>query len=252
MAISANPMTVVKNFSQLRSDLSRLDGQLTEWSNNGHIYPRHGTNDRFDTLADTLDQSRTDLAQLHPEKEDLLGSLKKDVLRVARAGGTVFSMEQHQNTFSSGWPSTLDNSIADCEKALDAAADTTAGTPKPAPNPMQVVRNTSKLQSDFSHQDAQFEAWASNGHIYPNSSVYENLDQLASRLFDVRDSLATLHPEQTDLIRSLSKDVLHASFSAGNLNAMADHNYTFANGWGSTLDKTISDLGRAVEVLTGA
>lgn len=251
MNISApNPLGVVKAFSQVQSDLSRMDGNLTQWESNGRTYPNSSVQDTFRQMAYDLDDATLSLKDLHPKEKGIQANLKRDILNLGFDAGMTGSMYQSSSTFGSGWSRDLDSSIEDARQAIDLASTPATPSDDPAPNPLKVLKNASDVQADLTRWDANFQQWENNGRIYPNSSVSKDVLAVAGDLYDLRDALRTLHPEQTELLSALQKDIIKVASNAGSTRHMNNHSTTFGSGWGASLDKSIADVRKAIDVLT--
>lgn len=70
-----------------------------------------------------------------------------------------------------------------------------------------------------------------------------------SRKDDARVDLRDLHPEATDLLKSLKRDTLALSRIAGKTDVMNDHGITFGSGWNTTLDNMQGHVRSAIDLL---
>lgn len=250
MNVTSNPLKLVKKFSDLQADLSGKDSSLTEWERNGRIYPRPDVATGFSNTAATLDEATLGMIDLHPDKSDLHQQLKEATLKVARNGGKIDNMADHRITFGHGWSSSLDRSIEVSRRATEAATEPSSGAVAEKPNPLKVMKSLSELQSELSRWDAKLTQWQSNYNTYPSRGVDENFDRMAGQLYDARKQMRALHPEQSELIDALGKNSRWVSATAGNIDVMSSHRQTFGSGWSSTLDGPISNVRKAIEVLT--
>lgn len=116
------PANLMKRFADLQADLGRWDANLTNWQHDGNTYPSHNVQDSFDALSDRMDDVRVDLRDLHPEATDLLRSLKRDTLSLARIAGKTDVMADQGITFGHGWSTTLDNMQGHVRSAIDLLA----------------------------------------------------------------------------------------------------------------------------------
>ena len=74
------------------------------------------------------------------------------------------------------------------------------------------------------------------------------MDNLASRIYDARDNLQALHPDQEYLVAKLGSDMLSVSREAGIMDTMAQQQYTFGPRW-NVLSGPANDLQAAIGIL---
>lgn len=249
MNVTSNPMQLVKQFSDLQANLNRKDSQLSQWQHN--TYPHPDVADAFSSTAADLDTASLGMMDLHPDRTDLQERLKQATLKVARDGGQIGNMARNRITFGSGWSGSLDRSIETTRMATDAAIETPSGTVSQKPNPLKVMKSLSELQSSLSRWDATLTEWQNDRNTYPAQGVDENFDRLASQLYDARNQMRALHPEQAELINSLGRNSRWVSSTAGNIDTMAGQRQTFGSGWNQTLDGSIESVRQAISVLAG-
>lgn len=251
MYIASSPVKLVKSFSDSKADLSRMDGNLTQWENNGRTYPGSGVQDSFKQMARDLDDATTDFKDQRPDQVELARDLKRDTLNLGYDAGMTRGMYQSSSTFGSGWSKDMDPAIASTQKAIDVLTDTQApGDAAPVPpKPLKVMKDLSDVQADLTRWDANFTQWQSNGHIYPNRSVSSDVLEVAGKLYDARDAVRALHPEETELIKRLQQDIIHVAGNAGQTRHMYNQSSTFGSGWSTSLDQSIADVRQAIDVV---
>lgn len=110
---------LLREFSDLRSELERSDANLTQWERHGNTYPNRDVSDAYNRLALRFDTARTELARVRPQAGELNARLQHDALRISRLAGQLDVMSQHSTVFGSGWSSTLDSPISDAVAAVD-------------------------------------------------------------------------------------------------------------------------------------
>jgi len=223
MTITSNPMKLMRQFSDLQADLSGKDSKLAQWERNGNTYPSQGVADSFKATAADLDAATLGLMDLHPDKAELHSQLKSATLWVARSGGKISGMANNQDTFGRGWSNTLDSSVKTTQACVDATLEDASGATAEKPNPLKVAKSLADLQSNLTRWDANLTSWQREGNTYPSRSVEESIDGLASALYDARNQMRALHPDQTALIDSLGKNSLWVSSNAGKISNMANH-----------------------------
>ena len=97
MNITSSPIKLVKAFSDVKSDMSRMDGNLTQWEHHGRTYPGSQVDDSFRSMCRELDDATlggiTELRTLALGHESLFRSVHKsfclhfDVLSEVSLGG---------------------------------------------------------------------------------------------------------------------------------------------------------------------
>jgi hypothetical protein len=249
MNVRPNPIKLVKSFSDVKSDMSRMDGNLTQWEHNGRTYPGSTTDDRFREMARDLDEVTLGLSDLHPSEEGLLSNLKRDTLNLGFNAGMTNSMSQRRTTFGSGWRNTMDPGIADADRAIDVITQAEESEAKAPPSPMKVLKDLSDVRADLTRWDANFTQWENDRNTYPGHSVSKSLMGVAGDLYDARNDFRALHPEQSALLNDLRGDIIKVSSNAGSTKHMYNHSVTFGSGWRRSLDHSIQSVRQAIDVI---
>lgn len=250
MNITSNSARLVRDFSDVKASMSRMDGNLTQWERHGRTYPNYDVDDSFRGMARDLDDATLSLSDMRPDQDALLTQLKSDTLTIAFHAGMTDAMSQHATTFGSGWRNLMDPSIDDAQQAIDLLTLEQGGeTEKTPPTPMQVLRALSDVRSELDRWDASFTQWEHHGRTYPSRSVSGNLLSVAGRLYDARNDFRELYPEQTSLINDLQGDIFKVAGDAGMTKHMNNHRNNFGNGWSRSLDHSIESVRRAIDVV---
>lgn len=250
MRIAPNPIKLVKSFSDVKADLSRMDGNLTQWQYDGNTYPGSNVDDSIRELARDLDDATLGLHDLHPGQNSLLDNLRSDTLDLAFHAGVTGSMNQQRTTFGSGWSGLMDPSISHSSQAMDVITDGVEGDGEDGPpNPLKLLKDLSEVQSDLTRWDANFTQWQADGRTYPSRDVSKNLLQVAGELYDARTDFRELYPEQKELLNDLQGDIFNVAGDAGATKNMSSHSISFGSGWRESLDRPIQSVRRAIDVI---
>lgn len=250
MNITSNSARLVRDFSDVKASMNRMDGNLTQWERHGRTYPNYDVDDTFRGMARDLDDATLSLGDIRPNEDGLLTQLKSDTLNIAFHAGMTDAMSQHGTTFGSGWRNLMDPSIDDAQEAIDVLTLEQGGeTEKTPPTPMQVLRDLSDVRSELDRWDASFTQWEHHGRTYPSRSVSGNLLSVAGRLYDARNDFRELYPEQASLINDLQGNIFKVAGDAGMTKHMNDHRNNFGSGWSRSLDPSIENVRRAIDVV---
>jgi len=226
-----------------------MDGNLTQWEHSRRTYPHPSVRDSFTSMATDLDNATLALKDLHPEATGLMDNLKEDTLNLGVNAGMTGAMSRSSSVFGSGWSRDLDSSIEDTRQALDLATQPAEPGQSTPPDPLEVLKDLSDVQADLTRWDASFTQWQNSGRIYPSPGVSQELKEVAGALYDARDAVRALHPDQTELLKSLQKDIIKVASNAGTTRHMSSQSSTFGRGWRETMDGPISDVRQAIDVI---
>jgi hypothetical protein len=251
MKIAPNPIKLVKSFSDVKSDLSRMDGNLTQWENDGRTYPGSTVDDTFRSMARDLDNATLGFSDLHPDRKALLENFKKDTLDLAFHAGMTGSMNQQSSVFGSGWRNVMDPSIAHAGEAINVLTEVAGGEGREdaAPTPLKLMRDLSDVQSELTRWDANFTQWQADGRTYPGSNVSTGILKLAGKMYDARNDLRELYPEQVDLIKNMQSDIMKVAGNAGSTKHMYSQSVSFGSGWSESFDRSIQDVRQAINLI---
>jgi hypothetical protein len=111
-------------------------------------------------------------------------------------------------------------------------------------------RQFSDLAVDLSHTDAKLEDNQREGR-YPTRGWDTTMAEYAERLDSARMQFVQVRPDASEIVDALGVDTRLAAELGGKLDMMQDHQMTFARGWDTALDRTISDVQRAAVALDG-
>ncbi|MCW2926952.1 MAG: hypothetical protein JWM86_920 [Thermoleophilia bacterium] len=98
-------------------------------------YPTNGYPEWFRGIADRLDAARTGVAQLAPQREDLVHRMGQETIDLGEYAGQTRVMQNHQLSFSSGWDTLLDGTIRTVQEAAGVVGSLTSGPSFPPSNP---------------------------------------------------------------------------------------------------------------------
>ena len=89
------------------------------------------------------------------------------------------------------------------------------------------------------------------GHVLEFIEAPKELMGAAGSLYDARDAVRTLHPEETELLKELQSGIVGLAERAGSTSHMSNHSVTFGNGWSRVLDSSIATVEKAMDVIAG-
>lgn len=244
-----NPIKLVKSFSDVKADMTRMDGNLTQWQHHGRTYPGSQVDDSFRSMARDLDDATLSFSDLHPQEESLLNNLKEDTLDLAYNAGMTRSMNNSSTAFGSGWSSTMDPGIRDTDQAINVLTEDGEKGEDVPPTPLKVLQDLSDVQADLTRWDANFTQWQNNGRTYPNREVSRQVLDVARDLYDARNDFRELYPEQSALLADMQGDIINVAGDAGSTRHMYTRSSTFGSGWRESLDRPIQSVRRAIDLI---
>ncbi len=107
------------------------------------------------------------------------------------------------------------------------------------------------LAVDLSRTDAKLEDNERERRV-PTNGWDTTMEDYAERLDQVRTQFLQVRPDAQDVAYQLGADSRHVAMLGGKLNVYQNQRLGFGNGWGSTLDRTISDVQHAANLLDQA
>ena len=252
MNISLNPQRLRKYFSDINSNLNHMDEVLTspEYGSRDSVPGRFQSGD-FKNAARNIDQATLHLRDLHPGEKYLLEDLKKDTLDLGFYSGMTDSMHRGGIAFGPGWTRAVDPSISDTNEALDLLGKVSSSKDeKSPPSPAKVMKQLSDVQAHLTRLDSYFTHWDNRG-VSPGADISEELREAASALYDVRNSVWSLHPSEVPILENLQKGVLEIAMKSGSTYNMNNHRISFGGGWNKAMDQPLQSVDKAMNLLAG-